>query len=212
VSQGRQDILTEAIGIPEHPGRVRTAGFGVGVRQFFGSASWSSSSKTLATPDQLAKIREDLRREMREEIRREMKQVRSSMGMTQQDNPMQQDETLPMQQEEAHGRVNTKRSYADDDEDEDEEELQTHISYLCKLFARDPPRVVAIGRVYATSSTIHTLSLREDLSRVVVEKVKVPDAEVSEPTSEIRFVGQSLGTFIAWLTHLLKVISKKHKV
>jgi len=61
VSQGRQDILTEA----EHPGRVRTAGFGVGVRQFFGSASRSSSSKTPATPDQLAKIREDLKREKR---------------------------------------------------------------------------------------------------------------------------------------------------
>ena len=43
-------------------------------------------------------------------------------------------------------------------------ELQTHILYLCKLFAGDPPRVVAIGRVYATGSTIHTLSLRENLS------------------------------------------------
>jgi len=47
-SQGRQDILTEAIGIPEHPGRVHTAGFGVGVRQFFGSASRSSLSETPA--------------------------------------------------------------------------------------------------------------------------------------------------------------------
>jgi len=82
VSQGRQDILTEAIGIPEHPGRVRTAGFGVGIRQFFGSAPRSSSFATPATPDQ-AKIREDLRREMREKIRREMEQVISSMGMTQ---------------------------------------------------------------------------------------------------------------------------------
>jgi len=211
VNQG-QDILTEAIDIPEHPGRVHTAGFGVGVRQFFGSSSQSSSSKTPAILDQLAKIREDLKREIREEIRREMEQVRSSMGMTQQHNPMQQDETLPMQQEEARGRVSTKGSCADDDEDEDEEKLQTHISYLCKLFAEDPPRVVAIGRVYATGSTIHILSLREDLSRVVVEKVKVVDVEVPEPISEIRFVGQALGTFIAWPTHLLKVISKKHMV
>jgi len=117
-----------------------------------------------------------------------------------------------MQQEEARGRVSTKGSCADDDEDEDEEELQTHISYLYKLFVGDPPRVVAIGRVYATGSTIHTLSIREDLSRVVVEKVKVVDAKVPEPTSEVRFVGQALDTFIAWTTHLLKVISKKHKV
>ena len=68
VSQGRQDILTKATGIPEHPGRVRTTRFGVGVTQFVGSACRSSSSTTPATQDQLAKIREDLRREMREEI------------------------------------------------------------------------------------------------------------------------------------------------
>jgi len=105
------------------------------------------------------------------------------MGMTRQHNPMQQDETLPKQQEEARGRASTKGSCADDDEDEDEEELQTHISYLCKLFTGDHPRMVAIGIVYATVSTIHTLSLREDLSRVDVEKVKVVDAEVPEPTS-----------------------------
>ena len=104
------------------------------------------------------------------------------MGITQQHNTIQQDE--------AHGRVSTKGSCADDDEDEDEEELQTHISYLCKLFAGDPPRVVAIRRVHAISSTIHTLSLREDLSRVVVKKVKVADTEVPQPTSEVRFVGQ----------------------
>jgi len=47
---------------------------------------------------------------------------------------------------------------------------------------------------------------------VVVEKVKVVDAEVPEHTSEIKFVRQALGTFIAWPTRLLKVISKKHKV
>ena len=97
---------------------------------------------------------------MREEIRREMEQVISSMGMTQQHNPMQQDEALPMQQDEARGRVSTKDSCADDDEDEEKEELQTHISYLGKIFVGDPPRVVAIGRLYATGSTIHTLSLK----------------------------------------------------
>ena len=38
------------------------------------------------------------------------------------------------------------------------------------------------------------------------------DETLPMPTSKIRFVRQALGTFIAWLTHLLKVISKKHKV
>jgi len=61
VSLGKKDILMAAIGIPEHPGRVCITGFDVRVRQFFGSASRSSSSAALATQDQLAKMREELR-------------------------------------------------------------------------------------------------------------------------------------------------------
>ena len=37
VYQGTQDILIVAIGTKDHPSRVRTAGFGVGVRQYFRS-------------------------------------------------------------------------------------------------------------------------------------------------------------------------------
>jgi len=34
VTQGRQDILVAVIRREEHPGRVRTVEYGVGVRQF----------------------------------------------------------------------------------------------------------------------------------------------------------------------------------
>jgi len=43
---------------------------------------------------------------------------------------------------------------------------------------------------------------------VVVEEVRHADVEVPMPTSEVRFVGQALGTFIVWPTHLKKAISK----
>jgi len=43
IPEGRHDILAAAIGRPEHPGRVRGAGSGVGIRQFFGSSSRQSS-------------------------------------------------------------------------------------------------------------------------------------------------------------------------
>jgi len=46
VTQGRQDILVAAIVREEHPGRVRTAGYGVGVRQCFSLAPRSSSAST----------------------------------------------------------------------------------------------------------------------------------------------------------------------
>jgi len=43
IPKGRHDILVAAIGRPEHPGRVRGAGSGVGICQFFGSSSRQSS-------------------------------------------------------------------------------------------------------------------------------------------------------------------------
>jgi len=118
---------------------------------------------------------------------------------------MQQDKVLP-----TLGRVSTKGICVV--EEEDEEDTNTDISYRCKLFVGDPPRLVAIGRVYATGSTIHTVSFGDDFARVVVEEVRHADVEVLVPTSEVRFVGETLGTFIVWPTHLIKAIHKKHQV
>jgi len=39
VPQGRQYILIEAIGQPEHPGCVRAAGKGVRIKHYFGATS-----------------------------------------------------------------------------------------------------------------------------------------------------------------------------
>ena len=53
---GRQDVLTVAIGQPEHPSRVRVAGAGVTIKQYFGSTprtSHSSSSMSLEDLQQL---------------------------------------------------------------------------------------------------------------------------------------------------------------
>ena len=127
------------------------------------------------------------------------------MGISQQHTPMQQDEVLP-----TLGRVSTKGSYAA--EEEDEEDTNTDISYRCKLFVGDPPRLVAIGRVYATGWTFHTVPLGDDFARVVVEEVRHADVKVPVPTSEVRFVGEALDTFIVWPTHLLKAIHKKYQV
>jgi len=46
VPHGRQDVLTTAIGRPEHPGRVRAAGAGVTIKQYFGSAPRTSCSSS----------------------------------------------------------------------------------------------------------------------------------------------------------------------
>ena len=48
VPRGRQDILTTAIGRPEHPGRVRGVGVGVGIRQYFGPPTQHTHSSSMS--------------------------------------------------------------------------------------------------------------------------------------------------------------------
>jgi len=57
--------------------------------------------------------------------------------------------------------------------------------------------LVAIGRVYIAASTIYRLSLEDDFATVVVEEVRHVNVEVLVPTSEVKFVKEALGTFIA---------------
>jgi len=86
-------------------------------------------------------------------------------------------------------------------------------SYQCKVFVDgNPPRVVAIDRVYPRGSTIHTVLIQSDFSRVVVENVRYSSAIVLMPTSEVNTVGERLGTFNVWPSHMIKTVSKNYQV
>jgi len=73
VPQGRKDILTTAIGTEEHPGRVRTAGYGVGVRQYFGSASRSTSSQTTNIVVEISRLKDELMSQLKDELTSQIK-------------------------------------------------------------------------------------------------------------------------------------------
>ena len=137
------------------------------------------------------KVRDKLKDELRCEIRREWEEL------SQQQTPLQEGVVLP-----TCGRASTKGSCAASDEEEEEDTI-TDTPYQCKLFVGHPPRLVAIGRVFLTSSTLHTVPLGHDFARVVVEEVRQADVEVPVPTSDVRLVGEAVGTFIVWPTHLL---------
>ena len=61
----------------------------------------------------------------------------------------------------------------------------------------NPPRLVALGRLYEGSTTIHNIPLRHDQVKVGVEEVKDAEALVPVPTNEVTLVGQTLNTFLA---------------
>jgi len=67
----------------------------------------------------------------------------------------------------------------------------------------NPPRLVSLGKVYEGSTTVHTIPLLHDQVKVGVEEVRDADAPILVPTKEVKLVGQTLKTFLAWPTHLL---------
>ena len=79
----------------------------------------------------------------------------------------------------------------------------------CGLYIEEnPPRLVALGRVYEGSTTVHNIPLLHDQVKVSVEEVRDADAPIPVPTEEVQLVGQTLNTFVAWETHLVKHLSK----
>ena len=83
-------------------------------------------------------------------------------------------------------------------------------SNKCRLYIEEnPPRLVALGRVYEGSTIVHNIPLLHDQVKVGVEEVKDADAPVPVPTDEVNLVGQTLNTFLAWPTHLVKRLSEQ---
>ncbi|KAH1247094.1 hypothetical protein GmHk_06G017060 [Glycine max] len=70
-------------------------------------------------------------------------------------------------------------------------------------------RLVALGRVYEGSTVVHNTPLLPGQVKVGVEEVKDADALVPVPTDEVSLVGQTIHTFLAWPTHLVKSLSQQ---
>jgi len=101
------------------------------------------------------KVRDQLRYELRDELRREFEEKLEYMGISQQHTPLQEGVVLP-----TRGRASTKGSCAAKDEEED---TNTDTLYRCKLYVGDLPQLLAIGRVFARSTMLHTVPLRDDI-------------------------------------------------
>ena len=103
-------------------------------------------------------------------------------------------------------RVSTKESCVDPSGTDPD----TSDSYKCGLYIEQyPSRLVALGRVYEGSTTIHNIPLLHDQVKVGVEEIRDADAPIPVPTKEVKVMGQALNTFLAWPTHLVKRLSEQ---
>ncbi|KAH1256332.1 hypothetical protein GmHk_03G006510 [Glycine max] len=206
VPHGRQDVLAAAIGHPEHPGRVRAAGAGVTIKQYFVSAPWTSHSASSLPPDELQQLTQQIRDQLEESITEKVtRQVMASFSHLQ--SQMQsQGVAVPPEPVVGPGpsgpRVSTKGSCVDPSRNDPE----TGDSDRCGLYIEaDPAHLVAIGRVYEGSIVVHNTPLLPGQ----VKEVRDADVPVPVPTDEVSLVGQALHTFLAWPTHLVKSLSQQ---
>jgi len=68
------------------------------------------------------------------------------------------------------------------------------------------PQVVAIGKVYEETTTLHNVPLSPDVAKVTVERVRVPDARVPLPSDEVTTVVNAFQTSVAWPKHLIRIM------
>jgi len=66
-----------------------------------------------------------------------------------------------------------------------------------------------LGRLYEGSTNVHNIPLGNDQVKIGIEEVQDADACILVPTQEVQLVGQTLNTFLAWLTHLVKPLSEQ---
>ncbi|KAL5185069.1 hypothetical protein HKD37_17G048647 [Glycine soja] len=202
VPHGRQDVLAAAIGRPEYPGRVRAAGAGVTIKQYFGSAPRTSRSASSLPPDELQQLTQQIRDQLEESITEKVtRQVMASFSQLQ---SQMQSQGLAVPPEPLVGpsgpRVSTKGR--NDPETGDSDRYDLYIE-------ADPACLVAMGRVYEGSTVVHNTPLLSGQVKVSVKEVTDADAPVPIPIYEVSLVGQTLHTFLAWPTHLVKSLSQQ---
>ncbi|KAH1262390.1 hypothetical protein GmHk_02G005025 [Glycine max] len=205
VPHGRQDVLAAAIGRPEHPGCVRAVGASVTIKQYFGSAPQTSRSASSLPPNELQQLTQQIRDQLEESITEKVtRQVMASFSQLQSQMQSQGPPEPLVGPGPSGPRVSTKGSCVDPSGNDPE----TGDSDKCGLYIEaDPARLVAVGRVYEGSTLVHNTPLLLGQVKVSVDEVKDADAPVPVPTDEVSLVGQTLHTFLAWPTHLVKSLS-----
>ncbi|KAH1209643.1 hypothetical protein GmHk_15G044117 [Glycine max] len=233
VPHGRQDILNTAIGRPDHGGRVRAAGSGVTITQYYGRATRTcNNSSTSITQQQLdevvARLREDMSGQIREELRSQIKEElrthleeenkrsleRMTMALKEaikiELSHKGSPESLLIQPDiqQLGVRVNTKGSNAQSNVQPSREDDADVIPKMGLYVQREDGTLglVAMGKMMDGDSVIHSMAYADDVVWVNVDTVIDPNVEIPYGTSKIQYVKQALDTFVAWPTHLVKVV------
>ncbi|XP_004487156.1 uncharacterized protein [Cicer arietinum] len=194
VPQGRKDILTEAIGQPEHPGRVRGVGQGVGIRQYFGPHSRNSTTPVLSN-EQIKTMKVELTQQIKEQLMQDL----TTMGFSK----LYPKVSTCSPNATVHTSTKGSCSVVTPTLEEDD------IPERCELYVDNFLHVVAYGNAYKIGPTIHNQILDNDMVKVVVDEVLDANVQVPMPTDEVKTVGQAPNNFIQWPKRFIRIVSDK---
>ena len=210
--------MNTAIGKPEHPGRVRAAGSGMTLTQFYGRATRTSSSSSATLMQQqwadiIGNIKEQVRNEYEEQHKRSLEEFKKELSsqifiqlsqMGSQYSPL-----IEVDLQALAARLSTKGSNVETADVDPSGDKNVSLKPTMGLYVQRQHTtvLVALGKICEGGSAIHNVTYADDVVRVSVDKVIEGDAEVPFPTSEIQYVKQALQTFIAWPTNLVKKVS-----
>ncbi|KAL5179258.1 putative 3,4-dihydroxy-2-butanone kinase [Glycine soja] len=161
VLHGHQDILNTTIGRLEHLGRVRVAGTGVIISQYFGQASRASNIG----------IKDEIRNEVEEEHKQQQEAWRRAVEE-------QHSRNLEIMKQ--YCGVSTKGSCAAPEAQglpKEPSDVDVDLMGLFKV-EDESTLLVALGKVYENSSTIHNVRYADDIIRVNVVTYYHPNAKV----------------------------------
>ncbi|KAL5154212.1 hypothetical protein HKD37_19G053618 [Glycine soja] len=220
VPQGRHDILNTAIGRPDHGGRVRAAGSGVTISQYYGRISRASSSSSITfTKEQLAEIVVTVREQVMKELEEEKKQSIQAWKKELKDaiiidifNGDKDSAPYNFDLNVLGARVSTKESNTEIAVNPSGEVHVGRVTPPMGLYVQSQncTKLVALAKIHDGPSTIHCVAYTDDVVRVSVELVIDGEAEVPLPTSEVKYVRDAVNTFIAWPLPLVKLVSNEH--
>ncbi|KAE8649224.1 hypothetical protein Csa_014966 [Cucumis sativus] len=212
-----QDILTEALGTPEHRGRIR------GVGEFVSPALHVNVARGNLKLSQQSQD-EDETQQSQPENETQQSQAENETQQSQEENETRQSQSSVLRKKTKEKKVQKgkkvpkgKMVVKKPEEILEVQVLQEPENILkgipCHLAIGSLDNVVAIGKMFESDvqcPTIHGIPLGADNIRVTVDVIMVEDVALPIPLKgEIETLNQAIGNFVAWPRKLVILTQEK---
>ncbi|XP_060973220.1 uncharacterized protein LOC133038839 [Cannabis sativa] len=197
--QGQNDILTQALGTPEHPGRVRAAGFLTRASQLFGRKKREVSDVVARQAKEIEKLKAEVQSLKQQRNAAEQEEEGEVAGEAYVPQPYApQDEVQPQIYAEEFISLNDQGILYNFD---DHAALNQQV-HLC---SDNIDNIVARGYLYEHVGTIkvHCQDYDDSHARIMVSEILQEDAEIPVPIEECRYVRDVYQMFLPWPKHLI---------